>query len=36
MGPSKNYVTARVEGLEGLHDFVTFLYVHFEREGGIL
>ena len=33
-GPSKNYVTVR-EG-EGVDDVVTYRYVYFEGEGGIL
>ena len=33
-GPSKNYVTAR--GGEGVDDFVTYRYVYFWGEGGIL
>ena len=33
-GPSKNYVNAR--GGEGVEDFVTYRYVYFEGEGGIL
>ena len=34
MGPSKNYVTAK--GGEWVDDFVTYRYVYFEGEGGIL
>ena len=34
MEPSKNYVVVRRS--EGVNDFVTYCYVNFEGEGGIL